>query len=124
LLSLVSHYAALAIDDRFNFAQSELVRAQLDEEKNQAETDPGSEQQRSFQSRAAAMFFRPFPGHSKGDASGWGGVDLADGEGRELQLYALDFPEGNLSARHDLPTPLNGSVSGRVFRNRQTWVGT
>ena len=33
LLSLVSHYAALAIDDRFNFAQSELVRAQLEEER-------------------------------------------------------------------------------------------
>ena len=33
LLSLVSHYAALAIEERFNFAQSELVRAQLEEER-------------------------------------------------------------------------------------------
>jgi formate hydrogenlyase transcriptional activator len=33
LLSLVGHYAALAINDRFNFDQSELVRAQLEQER-------------------------------------------------------------------------------------------
>jgi formate hydrogenlyase transcriptional activator len=33
LLSLISHYAALAIDDRLNFAQSEQVRAQLEKER-------------------------------------------------------------------------------------------
>ena len=33
LLSLLSHYAALAIDDRLNFAQSEQVRSQLEKER-------------------------------------------------------------------------------------------
>ncbi len=49
LLSLVSHYAALAIDDRLNFAQSELVRAQLEKEKTKLRAHPGPEQQRGIQ---------------------------------------------------------------------------
>jgi formate hydrogenlyase transcriptional activator len=123
LLSLVSHYAALAIDDRFNFAQSELVRAQLDEERTKLRLilDLNNSVVSNLELRDVLQAISP--GIRKVMRLDGVALILPDGEGRELQLYALDFPEGNLSARHDLPTPLNGSVSGRVFRTGRPWVG-
>jgi formate hydrogenlyase transcriptional activator len=123
LLSLVSHYAALAIDDRFNFARSELVRAQLDEERTKLRLilDLTNSVVSNLELRDVLQAVSP--GIRKVMRLDGVALVLPDGEGQELQLYALDFPEGNLSARQDLPAPLNGSVSGRVFRTGRPWVG-
>jgi formate hydrogenlyase transcriptional activator len=123
LLALVSHYAALAIDDRFNFAQSELVRAQLDEERIKLKLilDLNNRVVSNLELRDVLQAVSP----SIRKAMRLDGVALIlpDGEGRELQLYALDFPDNQLSAPQGLPPSLNGSVSGRVFRTGKPWVG-
>jgi formate hydrogenlyase transcriptional activator len=123
LLALVSHYAALAIDDRFNFAQSELVRAQLDEERTKLKLilDLNNRVVSNLELRDVLQAVSP----SIRKAMRLDGVALIlpDGEGRELQLYALDFPDSSLSAGQDVPSSLNGSVSGRVFRTGKPWVG-
>ncbi|MGB8535835.1 MAG: sigma 54-interacting transcriptional regulator [Acidobacteriaceae bacterium] len=123
LLALVSHYAALAIDDRFNFAQSELVRAQLDEERTKLKLilDLNNRVVSNLELRDVLRAVSP----SIRKAMRLDGVALVlpDRESRELQLYALDFPDSSLSAGQDLPSSLNGSVSGRVFRSGRPWVG-
>jgi formate hydrogenlyase transcriptional activator len=123
LLSLVSHYAALAIDDRFNFAQSELVRAQLEEERTKLRLilDLTNSVVSNLELREVLQAVSP--GIRKAMRLDGVALILPDGEGRELQLYALDFPESNLSARQDLPASLHGSVSGRVFRTGRPWIG-
>jgi formate hydrogenlyase transcriptional activator len=122
LLALVSHYAALAIDDRFNFAQSELVRVQLDEERIKLKLilDLNNRVVSNLELRDVLQAVSP----SIRKAMRLDGVALIlpDGEGRELQLYALDFPDSSLTAGQDLPS-LSGSVSGRVFRTGKPWVG-
>ena len=77
LLSLVSHYAALAIDDRFNFAQSELVRAQLEEERTKLRLilDLNNSVVSNLELREVLQAVSP--GHSEGHASGWRGFDFA-----------------------------------------------
>jgi formate hydrogenlyase transcriptional activator len=123
LLALVSHYAALAIDERFNFAKSELVRAQLDEERIKLKLilDLNNRVVSNLELRDVLQAVSP----SIRKAMRLDGVALIlpDGEGRELQLFALDFPDSQLSARQDLAPSLNGSVSGRVFRTGRPWVG-
>jgi formate hydrogenlyase transcriptional activator len=123
LLSLVSHYAALAIDDRVNFAQSELARAQLEEERTKLRLilDLNNSVVSNLELRDVLQAVSP--GIRKAMRLDGVALILPDGEGRELQLYALDFPEGNLPARPELPTSLNGSVSGRVFRTGRPWIG-
>ncbi len=123
LLSLVSHYAALAIDDRLNVAQSELARAQLEEERTRLRLilDLNNSVVSNLELRNVVQAISP--GIRKAMRLDGVALILPDGEGRELQLYALDFPGGNLSLRQDLPPSLFGSVSGRVFRTGKPWVG-
>ena len=123
LLSLVSHYAALAIGDRVNFAQSELVRAQLEEERTKLSLilDLNNSVVSNLELRDVLRAISP--GIRKAMRLDGVALILPDGEGRELQLYALDFPDANSSLRQDLPVSLNGSVSGRVFRTGKPWVG-
>ncbi len=123
LLSLVSHYAALAIGDRLNFAQSERARAQLEEERTKLKLilDLNNSVVSNLELRDVLQAVSP--GIRKAMRLDGVALILPDGEGRELQLYALDFPESNLPPRPEVPTSLNGSVSGRVFRTGRPWVG-
>jgi formate hydrogenlyase transcriptional activator len=123
LLSLVSHYAALAIGDRVNFAQAELVRAQLEEERTKLSLilDLNNSVVSNLELRDVLRAI--FPGIRKAMRLDGVALILPDGEGRELQLYALDFPDAHSSLRQDLPAPVYGSVSGRVFRSGKPWVG-
>ena len=123
LLLLVSHYAALAIGDRVNFAQSELVRAQLEEERTKLSLilDLNNSVVSNLELRDVLRAISP--GIRKAMRLDGVALILPDGEGRELQLYALDFPDANSSLRQDLPASLYGSVSGHVFRTGKPWVG-
>ncbi len=123
LLLLVSHYAALAIGDRVNFAQSELVRAQLEEERTKLSLilDLNNSVVSNLELRDVLRAISP--GIRKAMRLDGVALILPDGDSRELQLYALDFPDANSSLRQDLPASLYGSVSGHVFRTGKPWVG-
>jgi formate hydrogenlyase transcriptional activator len=123
LLSLVSHYAALAIEERFNFAQSELVRAQLEEERTKLRLilDVNNSVVSNLELREVLQAISP--GIRKAMRLDGVALILPDVEGSELQLYALDFPEGSGPTRQDLPPSLNGSICGRVFRTAKPWSG-
>jgi formate hydrogenlyase transcriptional activator len=123
LLSLVSHYAALAIDDRLSFVQSELACTQLEEERTKLRLilDLNNSMVSNLELRDVLQAISP--GIRKAMRLDGVALILPDGEGRELQLYALDFPDVYPSLRQDMPTSLYGSVSGRVFRTGRPWIG-
>ena len=97
LLSLLSHYAALAINDRFNFDQSELVRAQLEEERTKLRLilDLNNSVVSNLELRDVLRAISP--GIRKAMRLDGVALILPDGEGSELQLYALDFPDADAS---------------------------
>jgi formate hydrogenlyase transcriptional activator len=123
LLWMVGHYAALAIGDRVNFAQSELVRAQLEEERTKLSLilDLNNSVVSNLELRDVLQAISP--GIRKAMRLDGVALILPDGEGRELQLYALDFPDGKSSLRQNAPVSLDGSVAGHVFRTGKPWVG-
>src|SRR5467141_1460660 len=50
-------------------------------------------------------------------------VCFPDSELKRLQTFVLDFPESKGFIREEFFTPMEGSVSGLVFRNRKPWMG-
>ncbi len=48
---------------------------------------------------------------------------LPDVSNRMLQLYALDFPDGNGLVYPDNSKPIEGSLAGQVFRSGKPWGG-
>jgi formate hydrogenlyase transcriptional activator len=123
LLSLVSHYAALAIEDRFNFAQSEIVRAQLEEERTKLKLILDLNNSVVSNLELKEVIRALSPGIRQAMRLDGVALILPDRDGRELQLCALDFPVRNSAAEQDLPASLNGSICGRVFRTGKPWVG-
>jgi formate hydrogenlyase transcriptional activator len=123
LLSLLSHYAALAINDRLSFDQSELVRAQLEEERTKLKLilDLNNNVVSNLELRDVLRSISP--GIRKAMRLDGVALILPEGEGRELQSYALDFPDGNSSVRQHPPATLYGSVAGRVFQTGKPWIG-
>jgi formate hydrogenlyase transcriptional activator len=123
LLSLVSHYAALAIDDRLNSAQSEQVRAQLEKERTKLKLilDLNNSVVSNLELRDVLQSISP--GIRKTMRVDGVALILPDREGTELQLYALDFPDLDASVRQDVPVSLYGSAAGQVFRSGKPWIG-
>ena len=69
-------------------------------------------------------FFGPFsPSIRK--TMGLDGVALIlpDATNRQLQLHALDFPNGNGIPQQDISISLDGSVAGKAFRSGKLWIG-
>src|SRR5580698_4992709 len=112
LLSLLSHYAALAIDDRLNFDQSEEVRSQLEKEKTKLKLilDLNNSVVSNLELRDVLQSVSP--GIRKALRVDGVALILPDREGQELQLCALDFPDGESAIRQNLPAPLYGSTAG------------
>ena len=123
LLSLVSHYAALAINDRLNFAQSELACAQLDEERTKLKLILDLNNSVVSNLELGNLLHAISPGIRKAMRLDGAALILPDPEGGELQLYALDFPEPDPSVRLDLPASLYGSLASHVFRTGKPWIG-
>ena len=98
LLSLISHYAALAIDDRLNFAQSEQVRAQLEKERTKLRLilDLNNSVVSNLELRDVIQSISP--GIRKALRVDGVALILPDREGQELQLCALDFPDRRFRA--------------------------
>jgi formate hydrogenlyase transcriptional activator len=123
LLSLISHYAALAIDDRFNFAQSEQVRAQLEKERTKLRLilDLNNSVVSNLELRDVIQSISP--GIRRALRVDGVALFLPDREAQELQLCALDFPDGNSAIRQDLPVSLHDSAAGQAFRSGKPWIG-
>src|ERR1700722_4006364 len=123
LLSLVSHYAALAIDDRLNFAQSEQVRAQLEKERTKLRLilDLNNSVVSYLELRDVIQSISP--GIRKALRVDGVALFLPDREGQELQLCALDFPAGDSALRQNLPVSLHDSAAGQAFRSGKPWIG-
>ena len=129
LLSLVSHYAALAIDDRLNFAQSELACAQLGEERTKLELILDLNNSVVSNLELGDLLPAISPSIRKAMRLDGAALILPDPENGPLQFYALDFPETDPAlrpvrpVREELPTSLYGSVAGQVLRSGKPWIG-
>jgi formate hydrogenlyase transcriptional activator len=123
LLLLISHYAALAIDGRLNFAQSEQVRAQLDNERTKLRLvlDLNNSVVSNLELREVIQSISP--GIRKALRVDGVALFLPDREGSELQLCALDFPDRDSALRQDLPVSLHDSAAGQAFRSGKPWIG-
>ncbi len=123
LLSLIADYIALAIDDRINFARSEAVRAQLDSERTKLKLilDLNNSVVSNLELREVLRSVSP----SIRKAMQLDGVALIlpEHESKQLQLYALDFPDSRGQVHEEMLKPLDGSLASEVFRSGRLWVG-
>ena len=122
-LSLVADHVALAIEDRFNYLQSEALRVQLEIEQTKLKLilDLNNSVVSNLELREVLRSVSP----SIRKTMGLDGVALIlpDAANEHLQLYALDFPDGKGILRQGMSTSLDGSLAGRVFRSAKPWVG-
>jgi formate hydrogenlyase transcriptional activator len=122
-LFLVADYVALAIDDRLNFAHSESVRAQLESERDKLQLilDLNNSVVSNLELREVLRSVSP--GIRKTMRLDGVALILPDATNKQLQLYALDFPNGKGVLQQDMSQPLDDSLAGQVFRTGKPWVG-
>jgi formate hydrogenlyase transcriptional activator len=123
LLCLIANYVALAIDDRLNFAHSETVQTQLESERTKLQLilDLNNSVVSNLDLREVLRSVSPGIRkimHLDGVA-----LILPDAANRQLELYALDFPNGKGIAHQNMSRPLDGSLADQVFRTGKLWVG-
>jgi formate hydrogenlyase transcriptional activator len=123
LLSLIADYVALAIDDHLNFALSEAVRTQLENERKKLQLilDLNNSVVSNLELREVLRSISP--GIRKTMRLDGVALILPDAANRQLQLYALDFPDGKGVLYQDMSNPLDGSLADQVFRTGKPWVG-
>lgn len=122
-LSLIADYVALAIDDRLNFAHSETVQTLLESERTRLRLilDLNNSVVSNLDLREVLRAVSPGIRkimHLDGVA-----LILPDAANKQLELYALDFPNGKGIAYQNMSRPLDGSLAGQVFRTGKPWVG-
>jgi formate hydrogenlyase transcriptional activator len=123
LLLLVSDYAALAIDYRFNFAQSQQIRAELETESTKLRLILNLNNSVVSNLELRDVLQSVSPGIRQTLRVDGVALTLPDREGQELQLCALDFPDGDSAVRQNWPASLYGSAAGQVFRSGKPWIG-
>jgi formate hydrogenlyase transcriptional activator len=123
-LSLVAGYAALAIDDRLNFARSEALRTQLEDERTKLKLilDLNNSLVSNLELRDVLQSISP--GIRTVMRLDGVALVLPDAEEKHLQTHVLDFPDGKGLIRQDVLRPLDGSLPGQVFRSGKPWVGS
>jgi formate hydrogenlyase transcriptional activator len=123
LLRLIADYVALAIDDRLNFAHSETVRTQLESERKKLQLilDLNSSIVSNLELREVLRSVSP--GIRKIMRLDGVALILPDAANKQLQLYAVDFPNGKGIAYQNMSRPLDASLAGQVFRTGKPWVG-
>jgi formate hydrogenlyase transcriptional activator len=124
LLSLIADYLALAIDDRLNFAHSETVRVQLESERKKLQLILDLNNSVVSNLELRDVLFSISPSIRKIMRLDGVALLLPDAANRQLQLYALDFPDGKGILHQDMSRPLDGSLVGEVFRTGKPWVGS
>jgi formate hydrogenlyase transcriptional activator len=123
LLSLIADYVALTIDNRLNFAHSETVQTQLESERKKLQLilDLNNSVVSNLDLREVLRSVSP--GIRKIMRLDGVALILPDAANRQLELYALDFPNGKGIAHQDMSRPLDVSLAGQVFRTGKPWVG-
>ena len=123
LLRLIADYVALAIDNLLNFAYSETVQIQLESERKKLQLilDLNSSVVSNLELREVLRSVSP--GIRKTMRLDGVALILPDAANGQLQLYALDFPNGKGIAYQNMSRPLDGSLAGHVFRTGKPWVG-
>ena len=123
LLCLIADYVALAIDDRLNFAHSETAQIQLESERKKLQLilDLNNSVVSNLELREVLRSVSP--GIRKTMRLDGVALILPDAVNGQLQLYALDFPNGKGIAYQNMSRPLDGSLAGQVFRTGRPWVG-
>jgi formate hydrogenlyase transcriptional activator len=123
LLTSAVDYAALALDNKLNFASSENMRAQLENEQIKLKLilDLNNSVVSNLELKDVLLSISP----SIRRVMRLDGVALIlpDEENKNLQLYALDFPGGKGVIQQNKTSPFNGSLPGQVFRSGKAWVG-
>jgi formate hydrogenlyase transcriptional activator len=119
----IGRYVALAIDNQLNFAHSEAVRIQLEGERTKLNLllDLNNSVVSNLELRGVLRSVSP----SIRKTMRLDGVALIlpDASNSALQLYALDFPDGNGLLPPDTSKLIDGSLAGQVFRSGKPWVG-
>jgi formate hydrogenlyase transcriptional activator len=121
-LSLIGRYSALAIDARLNFAQSEQVRADLEKERSKLRLILDLNNSVVSNLQLCDVLQPISPGIRRALRVDGVALILPDSEGCDLQLNALDFPDGNSAVWQELPASLHGPA-GQVFHSGKPWVG-
>jgi formate hydrogenlyase transcriptional activator len=122
LLSFIADYISLAIDDRLNFAHSELALAQLESEQTRLRLILDLNDSVVSNLELAEVLRSVSPNIRKAMRLEGVAVLLFDALNEHLQLYALDLAN-KVSARQNISTPLENSLAGQVFRRGKPWVG-
>jgi formate hydrogenlyase transcriptional activator len=122
-LNLVVEHAALAVDNQLNFVNSEKVRARLESEETRLRLilDLNNSVVSTLELRSLLQAIAP----KIRRIMQLDGVALTLPEpgGKELRIYALDFPGSKGIVRQDLLTSIDGTTAGEVFRTGTPWVG-
>src|SRR5579862_1493909 len=122
LLTLATEYAALAIDDRLNFAASQTAHALLESEQTRLKLilDLNNSVVSNLELKQLVRAMSP----SIRNAMQLDAVALmlpAEDSG-DLEVYALDFPDSKGLIRPGRVVSSEG-IPGRVFRSGKPWVG-
>jgi formate hydrogenlyase transcriptional activator len=124
LLSFIADYIGLAIDDRLNFAHSEVARAQLESEQTRLRLILDLNDSVVSNLELAEVLRSVSPNIRKAMRLDGVAVILPDAENVHLQLYALDHASGKANGRQSIAMPLEESLAGQVFRSGKPWVGS
>jgi formate hydrogenlyase transcriptional activator len=116
LISLISDFVALAVDDR-------MARAQLESERTKLSLilDLNNSVVANLKLRDVLQSISP--SIRKVMRLDLVALILPDKDSQQTRLYALDFPDSKGLVQQDQVTPFDGSVSGQVLRTGKPWVG-
>ena len=123
LLSLISDYVALAIDDSLNFAHSESVRAQLENERRKLQLIINLNNSVVSNLELREVLRAVSPGIRKTMRLDGVALILPDAPNRQLRLYELDFPDSKGTLSQNMSKTCDSSPAGQVFRTGKPWIG-
>lgn len=122
-LRALAGHAALLVDDRINFDNAESARSGLESEKTRLRLilDLNNSVVSNLELRSLLRAISP--SIRKIMELDLIGLILPEAEGKQLRLYALDFPGSKGIIREDMLSPIDGSIVGKVFRSGEPWTG-
>jgi formate hydrogenlyase transcriptional activator len=121
LLTLATRYAAVAIDDRLNFAASENVRLQLESERTRLKLILDLNNSVVSNLELKQLIQSMSPGIRNAMQLDAVALMLPAADDAGLEVYALDFPDSKGLIRPGEVMSPEG-LPGRVFRSGKPWV--
>src|ERR1700758_819202 len=122
VLTLAADYAALAMDDRLNFAASEMACLQLENEQKKLKLILDLNNSIVSNLELKQLIQAISPSIRKMMQIDAVALVLPSAETGDLELHALDFPDSKGLIRAGEIVPLDGRP-GDVFRTGEPWIG-